>query len=94
MVLNLILAFVTLVSVLQVAVVAINREVSRATKAAMNQHGVAGCSLAWIWIICGLVVAVLWSIYAYQVHDWRFAAIVWVPIVFRWVAQVAEKEGA
>lgn len=91
MILWLILAFVTLASALSVAVVNVNREVSRATKAAMDQHGIGGCSLTLIWMTSGLVVAVLWTVYAYQVKDWRFAAIVWVPIVFRWISQVAEK---
>lgn len=91
MILWLILATVTLASVLSVAVVGANREVSQATRAAMKQYGVAGCSLALIWMLSGLVIAALWTVYAYQVKDWRFAAIVWVPIVSRWISQAAEK---
>lgn len=91
MILWLILAVVTLASVLSVAVVNINREVARVTNAAMKEHGIAGCSLALVWMLSGLTVAVLWSVYAYQVNDWRFAAIVWVPIVSRWISQAAEK---
>lgn len=91
MILNLILITVTLASVLSVATVAANREVSRATKAAMQEHGIAGCGLATIWMISGLGVAVLWTAYAYQQQEWRYAAIVWVPVVSRWISQAAEK---
>lgn len=88
---NLILATVTLASALGVALVGINREVTQATNVALRQNKISGCSLAIIYMISGLVVAVLWTVYAFQVKDWRFAAIFWIPIVFRWISQYAEK---
>jgi hypothetical protein len=91
MVVTLILILVSVASVLALAVVMVNREVAQATQTAMKQHGVAGCSLALIWMISGLAVAALWTVYAYQVRDWRFAAIVWIPIICRWIGNVAEK---
>lgn len=91
MILNLILITVTLASVLSATLVSANREVSRATKAAMNQYGIARCSLTLIWMISGLGVAALWTMYAYQQQEWRYAAIIWAPIVIRWISQLAEK---
>jgi hypothetical protein len=91
MVLNLILALVTLSSALSAAMVMVNREVSHAIKSTVKQYGWAGCSLTMVWMTSGLIVAGLWSLYAYQVHEWRFAAIIWVPIIFRWIGIAAEK---
>jgi hypothetical protein len=90
-VLNLILTTVTLASALGMAVVSLNREVAQATNTALRENKISGCSLAIIYMISGLVVAVLWTVYAFQVKDWRFAAIFWIPIVFRWISRYAEK---
>lgn len=35
----------------------------------------AGCLFA----LCPLATASLWTVYAVQVDDWRFAAISWIP---------------
>lgn len=40
-------------------------------------------------IVMGLVVAAGWTVYSFQVDDWRFAAISWIPIVFGVIGRVA-----
>lgn len=44
--------------------------------------------------LAALAVVVLWTVYAFQVHDWRFAAITGVPFVLGWIGRSAAKAKA
>ena len=91
MVLNLIVALVTLISLFQVLVIDLNKEVNQATREAMKRHGYAGCSLLTLSTLLAVGVGALWTWYAVQVHDWRFAAIFWIPFTFKTVGTLAQR---
>lgn len=38
-----------------------------------------------VFIVAGLTLATCWTVYAFQVEDWRFAAIAWIPILAGWI---------
>lgn len=62
-------------------------EAARAdVKAALRRHGVVGSPMAVVVALCGWVALALWTVYAAQVGDWRFAAIPWAPLVARFLA--------
>lgn len=48
-----------------------------------------GVGLAVLFMLAAIATATLWTIYAFQVGDWRFAAIQWIPVVMAWIGKAA-----
>lgn len=60
-----------------------NREAVEASKQIMRTRGTKAAPIGCLVAVVGYGTPVLWTIYAIQVHDWRFAAITWLPVAFR-----------
>jgi len=69
------------------ALASANERVQQATRAAIKQQGGlrGGITTAVVAVLAGLTIATCWTVYAFQVDDWRFAAIAWVPVVAGWI---------
>lgn len=60
---------------------ALGREVMR--KNGLNPMAPMGCLIA----LAGVVQMAAWVVYAFQVQDWRFAAISGIPFLISWVGR-------
>lgn len=52
----------------------------------------AGCVI----VALAFATGALWTVYAVQVNDWRFAAVYWVPFAMGWLGRTLrpKQEGA
>lgn len=76
----LILILTTLVSTYTAVMAGANEHVYRAARvAAKTSRQSTTLTIVNMLAACG--IAACWTVYAFEVGDWRFAAITWVPIV-------------
>lgn len=78
-----ILIATALINLVSLALAGANQRVHQATIAAIKREdGLrGGVTLGAVALLSGLSLATCWTVYAFQVEDWRFAAIAWIPIV-------------
>lgn len=67
---------------------AVNPNASKATSAAIRLVGFKAGPAACVVAICALLNAVLWITYSFEVQDWRFAAIWWIPAILAYVGRL------
>ena len=91
MIIWMLLAMSTLSAFASIALTSANREATEAMRASMRQHGVAGIPVGCLLAIMSFAALGLWTWYAVDVQNWRFAAIVWVPVVARWLGALTTK---
>lgn len=84
-----ILITTVLTNLLALAVSSANERVHQATRAAVKRERKfrGGIVAGLLFMALGWTQATCWTVYAFQVEDWRFAAIAWVPIVAAWINQ-------
>lgn len=81
MVVWLLLGAYCLASLSTLALTGRNEAASRAAAAAYRHGGVNAWPAGCLVMVCGWSVAVMWTVYAVHVDDWRFGAIGWLPVV-------------
>lgn len=91
MILWLLLGMSVVMTLASVALTAANAEATTASKAAFRKYGVAGAPLGCVITVVALANACLWTWYAFDVNDWRFAAIFWLPMTSRWIVAATKK---
>lgn len=91
MIVWLLLGMSLVMTLASVALTAANAEATAASRAAFRRYGVAGAPLGCVIAVVALVNACLWTWYAFDVHDWRFAAIAWLPMTSRWIVSATKK---
>lgn len=84
-----ILVLTTLASTISLATASANRDLVREMR--IEQRVRTSTGLIVTLMLASLAVAVLWTLYAFQVGDWRFAAIQWMPIVLDWIGRAANR---
>lgn len=57
-----------------------NQAAARAASRAYKANGINGWPLGCFAIVASWAVAIMWTVYGVQQHDWRFVAIAWLPI--------------
>lgn len=91
MILNLLLVTISLISAISLAVAVTNAEAAWAVREVFRSKGMAGAPLGCAASVLGWIGLGLWTWYAVNVHDWRFAALVWIPFVTGVLGKVATK---
>ena len=98
MVLTLIVIFVCVQALLGLILIHLNPTVARTAETAINQNKIHGMSLGCLWAIMGVISGSLWTWYAVQEQDWRFAAVAWVPLILGrlggWARKIQQKAEA
>lgn len=84
-----ILAITALSNVIAVALASAHERVTQATRAALKRERMGGglISLGLLLSLFNIALATCWTLYAFEVEDWRFAAITWIPIVLGWIVR-------
>jgi hypothetical protein len=90
-IINLILGMVCLQSLLALVLSTLNPRVGGEIDKATRTFKVQGLSLGCLFAVLGATVVGLWTWYAVEVQDWRFAAIVWFPFTVSYLGQWARK---
>ncbi len=85
------LGAVTFVSVVNLALMSVNAEAEAAAKAVFRRQGLGGVPLGCLSPLLSIVIGGLWTWYAVDVGDWRFAALFWVPFAINWVGKIARR---
>lgn len=91
MVLNLILGMVCLQSLLALVLSTLNPRVGGEVDKVYKTTKVHGIGLGCLFAFLALIVVGLWTWYAVEVQDWRFAAIVWFPFTVGYLGNWARK---
>jgi hypothetical protein len=63
-------------------------ELQRVVKAAMSRRGAPVRRAGFVTLTLGFGNAILFTLLAIGMSDWRFAAIYWVPFVAGWLARM------
>jgi hypothetical protein len=90
-ILNLILALVSLSSLLSLVLVTLNPKVVQASENAARQQRLYGVKLGCFWTLLSLTSLGLWTWHSVEQQDWRYAAIMWVPFTVGWIGHWARK---
>ena len=94
MIITFILIAVCIGSAAGLTMVVVNAEAESAARSVFRSKGASGLYLGCLIPIVGLTMVGLWTAYAFQVSDWRFAAIVWVPYLSGLIGRFATKTSA
>ncbi len=74
------------------ALASTNASIYDAARAEVKAAGARGVPIGCLMAILGWVSVGLWTWYAFVVADWRFAGIVWIPVVGNIIVKVAGKQ--
>lgn len=87
MIIWMLLIVATLIGAYSAALTAANREAAQAAREATQRYGVAGVHAGCVIALLTLIAIALWTWYAIDVRDWRFAAIAWIPFLLNLVSR-------